>query len=450
MPSAYYPASLLGPSIEDRLRARLADPYAGGGLIYARPLTMRERLGNLLGLGDTRDDVRNAEMAGRVLDLLPFSGGALAMGDAADAAQAGDMLGASLLGGSSALGAMPLIGGMARRAVGAGRRLLLDAPYSNYKIDPDLPGLLASQSAVRSTPNYVSEKIISPEDLSSSGYLLNLVGDRTGVGEITRLAGKDLSAPIVLDGGMGYMRGIGTGAWASDKNVIRSLANKVRSAEGAPVYGTYMAMSGTGSDFSNMTRAVAMRDFDPKQILKKDVKDFDRRFKAAKAYDSSLTQDFPGIASEKLDDWLDKSGTRRAAFFDFMDKAEWRDKGFPNVTNARFVIQDAKLRDIPSGVEQFGGQSLALLAPEATTRPTASLLMPHGTYSVDLAGDYLGGFSAGVPRSILFPEWYAARRSEGKAASGDNRAFQMSNVLQPTDQKWLDGVMKYLEANQPR
>ena len=193
-----------------------------------------------------------------------------------------------------------------------------------------------------------------------------------------------------------------------------------------------------------------MRDFDPSDLLKKDIKDFDKRFKAAKAYEPRLRADFPGISSPKLDEWLDKSGTRRAAFFDFMDKAEWRNKGFPNVTEARFAIQDPKLRDLPAGVEQYGGQSIARLDEEGTTRPTSGLLMPHGTYGTDLAGDYVGGFSTAVPRSILFPEFYSQRRAMGVAPAGDNRAFQMKTVLQPTNQEWLDGVMSYLNANQGR
>ena len=107
---------------------------------------------------------------------------------------------------------------------------MYDAPYSNYKIDPSLPELLKKGTTVKETPDYVPTKIISPEDLASEGYLLNLVGDRTGVGKITRLLGEDLNVPILLDGGMGYMRGKGTGAWASDPNVIRSLSKKVQSA----------------------------------------------------------------------------------------------------------------------------------------------------------------------------------------------------------------------------
>ena len=326
------------------------------------------------------------------------------------------------------------------------RKLLYDAPYSNYKIDPGLPELLKRGTTVKQTSDYVPTRTISPEDLASDGYLLNLVGDRTDVGNITRLLGEDLDVPISLQGGMGYMRGKGTGAWASDPNVIRSLSKKVQSAEGQPVYGTYNAMSGTSSDFANMTRDVALRNFDPKDLRKKDVKDFNQRFRKQKESEA-LTKDFPGLDSPELNAWLDKSGTRRAALFKFMDKAEWRDKGFPNITQARYAIQDPLLRDLPAGVEQYAGQSIARMDAAGTQRPTSELSMPHGTYSVDLAGDYLGGLERAVPRSVLFPEWYNLRRQSNSPMASDNRAFQMTPVLQPTNDEWLSGVMRYLESN---
>lgn len=421
--------------------------------IYSREPGYREQIEMALEglLGGGRQGARRARNVTSLLDYVPFVGGGLGASDARDAFNQGNYLEGGLLTGATVLGGVPVVGpALAKGAKAGGRRLLYDAPYSNYKIDPDLPSLLADQITVRPTSAYVPEKVISPEDLPSDAYLLNLVGDRTNVGELTRIGGRDLDQPIPLDGGMGYMRGQDTGAWASDERVISALAKKTRSAEGKPVFGTYMAMSGTGSDFANMTREVAMRDFDPSDLLKKDIKDFDKRFKAAKAYEPRLRADFPGISSPKLDEWLDKSGTRRAAFFDFMDKAEWRNKGFPNVTEARFAIQDPKLRDLPAGVEQYGGQSIARIDEAGMTRPTSGLLMPHGTYGTDLAGDYVGGFSTAVPRSILFPEFYSQRRAMGVAPAGDNRAFQMKTVLQPTNQEWLDGVMSYLNANQGR
>jgi hypothetical protein len=216
----------------------------------------------------------------------------------------------------SALEVMPgmdpsnLAGGMVGITKGVGRRLLYDAPYSNYKIDPDLAQSLEKGTIVKDTGKYVPEKHISPEDLARDGYLLNFVGDRTNVGQLASIGGRELSTPITLDGGRGYMRGNDTGVWASDAPVINALSRRARAADGRPVYGSYMAMSGTGSDFANMTREAVLKDFDTGQIFKKDIKEFNKRFKSAKAYDQRLLDDFPGFDSPELDAWLDKSGTR--------------------------------------------------------------------------------------------------------------------------------------------
>jgi hypothetical protein len=183
------------------------------------------------------------------------------------------------------LGALGLIPGAGDAAKAGIRKTMYDAPYSRNKIHPDRHEELNKLVNVQDNGKYVPHKTFNPEDISSDGFLLNLVGDRTAVGDLTRYAGKDISGnPITLDGGMGYMRGKGTGAWASDESVIKKLSKTIRGADGAPVYGTYMPMAGTGSDFANMTRKAAMRDFDPKSLRVKDRAEFKREFKAFKDY----------------------------------------------------------------------------------------------------------------------------------------------------------------------
>lgn len=91
-------------------------------------------------------------------------------------------------------------------------------------------------------------------------------------------------------------------------------------------------------------------------------------------------------------------------------------QGFPNVTEARFVIQDPTLRDLPAGNEVFGGQSIARIDEAGTMRPTSGLLMPHGTYDTDLAGDYLGGFEMGITAQRSVPRVYFSKTSSRNCA----------------------------------
>jgi hypothetical protein len=75
--------------------------------------------------------------------------------------------------------------------------------------------------------------------------------------------------------------------------------------------------------------------------------------------------------------------------------------------------------------------------------------MPHSTYQVDIAGQYMGGLHEPLPRSLMFPDWYTARREAGLPVSADNYSFMKNSLRQPTNQKWLDDIMFYLEGGEP-
>jgi len=338
------------------------------------------------------------------------------------------------------------------------RELLEKRPYSKYGLKEEDLTRYRTGTIVEDSENYGPARMFSPEDWDPNGSLMNLVGDRTNVGRLTTVGGERLDSPIILDGGQGYMRGLDTGAWASDRPIIDKLAKVVRGKDGRPVYGLYMPMAGQSSDFARMTKDVAMRNFDPRALRKKDIETFNNGFRNAKAYfkedktgvKRSTVADFPGIESPFLNQWLDEVGTRRAAFFDYMGAKQWASKGFPDVTAARYAIQDPRLRDVEAGTGQYGGQSMALMDPAGTSRPVSELPMQHNTYSTDLGGNYIGGLEIPVPRELLFPDWYAQRRLEGKALSGDNRAFQMKQASQPITNKLVDDVMKWMEANRLR
>ena len=184
--------------------------------IYSREPSLRGRAEIALTglLGDSRQASRRAKKITSLLDFIPFLGGGLTATDAEDAFSRGNNLEGGLLSAAALAGAIPIAGPALQKGIKAGgRRLLYDAPYSNYKIDPDLPAQIAAGATIRNTSRYSPEKTISPEELPRDGYLLNLVGDRSNVGEVTRIGGEKLDVPILLDGGMGYMRGKDTGAF---------------------------------------------------------------------------------------------------------------------------------------------------------------------------------------------------------------------------------------------
>jgi hypothetical protein len=198
-------------------------------------------------------------------------------------------------------------------------------------------------------------------------------------------------------------------------------------------------MSGEATDFATMTLKVAFNNFNLKSLTKKDIKDFNKTLK-------NTTKDFPGLDNPKFDDWANKTGVNRYDLMKELAKSKWRDKGFPDVAAARHAVQDPDLRMLPAGNEALGGQSIARINPEGVMTPVSELPMPHTTYQMDLAGDYLGGLKNPVPRSHLFPDWFGARRAMDAPISADNKSFMSNVLLQPTNQKWVDTVSKILEG----
>jgi hypothetical protein len=54
----------------------------------------------------------------------------------------------------------------------------------------------------------------------------------------------------------------------------------------------------------------------------------------------------------------------------------------------------------------------------------------HKTYRQGISGEDLGALEMPVPRSLIFPEFFARRRAEGKKMPSDRRSAEISNVLQ--------------------
>ena len=316
----------------------------------------------------------------------------------------------------------------------------MDVPYTKLKLSKDQIDAFDKGRLYTPSDQYVTKRTIEPSDLQG-GYLTNLYGDRSDIGMLHGVSGRKFDTPVVLDGGHGYMRGEGQGAWASHPTVVKKISNKVRSVadEGKPIFGGYVPMSGEATDFAVKTLSTAFNGFDPKALPKKDIKLFNETMK-------KIDKTFPSIGSEEFYQWASKSGANRYNLMKVLAKSKWREKGFPDIAEARHAIQDPNLRLLPDGNEAMGGQSFSLLDPRGVQTPVQNLKMPHTTYQMDLAGKYMGGLQNPVPRSIMFPDWFDTRRQMSSPISSDNKSFLSNNLLQPTDQKWVDTISKFLEG----
>jgi|DEB0MinimDraft_6_1074348.scaffolds.fasta_scaffold24626_2 hypothetical protein len=285
---------------------------------------------------------------------------------------------------------------------------------------------------------------VSPESLQGS-VLQPLLGDRSAAGEyLTAINDTPLANPVLLEGGPDFMRGLAAQAdnaiWASNPGVPTRLQNNINSA--AREFDTdninlvYTANGARNADFATMTTDAILEQLPSSPILRKTVKQFDLDMK-------KLVPNWPGLESNNLRDFLFRPGMgdQRKAFVELIAKRKYQELGLPDIGSTRFAITNPGLLGEPTGVS---GYAIGRGIPDADVLSSPSV--PHTTYAHQMQGDYLGGLDVGIPRDVMFPDFYAQRRNLGADPARDDRAFMLRNVSQVADQEWLDGVMQYINS----
>jgi len=302
------------------------------------------------------------------------------------------------------------------------------------KLDKPVTEMTATRTPVRDLP---PRAFISPEDLQGS-RIIPAVGDRTAAGSLlSQVDDTPLASPVLLEGGPDFMRThlADKAAWASDKGVITRLSRQVQDAAkgGDDVFMMYSPMGHTAGDYSTMMTDSLLGQIPNTKLTKKSVREFNNEIRAVKP-------DFLGIDHPEVHQQLLTDGPLRLALVDRMGLAKYQEMGFPNVASTRAAILEPGLMDVPLNASGF---SIARMDP--TGRVMSAPPNPHTTYNTQLGGEYVGGLDAPVPREIMFRDFFDQRRAQNAPVSGDNRAFMLSNITQNADQRWLDGVMNYME-----
>ena len=287
----------------------------------------------------------------------------------------------------------------------------------------------------------VARREISPEDLYG-GYIVPALGDRTAAGSLlTHIGDTKLANPVQLEGGADFMRTHAPygAAWAADKGAASSISKQIRGAaeSGRDVYMPYVAMAHTPSgDFSTMMANSLLGQIGNSKITKKAVNEFDRNIKAVRP-------EFKGLLHPETRDMLNDNGALRHAFVSEMGLKPHSNAGFPDLATTRAAIFEPGLLDSPL---HSSGFTIAKMNPAGSiiTDPASPA---HTTYNTQLAGNYVGGFAAQPPRSVMFPSFYNERRAAGKPESSDFRSFQLNHPGQVANQEWLDSVMGWMEKN---
>lgn len=312
--------------------------------------------------------------------------------------------------------------------IGAGKKLPI--PIGDMKVEREV---------VKDLP---PKKMITPEQLQG-GAIIPLPGDRSIAGQnLLGIDGVRFNNPVYLEGGHDFMRthqGTG-GVWASEQGAAQAIQNQVNKAaeHGGPVHGVFAAMGPESMNYNVMMSDALLEQIQAGKFTKKSIAEFDKEVR-------SIRPEWKGLMSPEARGQLESNGALRHVFVDRMDLKKFQDAGFPNIAYTRYAITDPALLNEPM---YASGLAIGKMSPfeELMLNPAN----PHKTYNAQLRGNYAGGFESSVPKEVLFPDWYKARRDAGIPVGGDVRSFQLSKPTQKTNQEWLDGVMRHLEAQASR
>ena len=306
----------------------------------------------------------------------------------------------------------------------------------------------------------------SPEELYGSVLIPN-VGDTTATGRIvTRYGGFEPEIPIESHGGPDFSRqmkerGLPYG-WASNRDAAakkQTQFNEVaRTTEREPVAVT-TAMGYDANFFAAPYADAFIQKARQLKIPAKDAKVFDEMVRSGVGninkktgkmqYSISPFPDWVGINHPEARDQLlglngyPNIGARRVTVMTAAAKQKkFREMGFP-------VVEDIHRAMQMEGAEglQRGDAGFTLYKPEvgAEVEPIDF----HQSYDTGILGQYFGQIEGvSVPPEIMFPDIMADYAARGKSRADAIGGFMMNTGLhQVADQKWLDTMSRYLEAN---
>lgn len=286
--------------------------------------------------------------------------------------------------------------------------------------------------------------------------LMPFFTDRSAIGgQVKSIDGVELTSPVYLEGGSGFMRGEAAqkqdALWASKQGIVSKMARKAQrdsdEAGGADVVGVNVVMGVDAIDHSTMPTRIVSRMLPNMDISKKAKASFDEAMK-------KVDEDFPGVDAPNLEEYLDAaSGDLRKQFIRLMDKSDAKKAGFPNIGAVRRAVTDPELYDTPTFSE---GVSFGLL--DVNKPLIDDVLVPHSTYSGQMKagaipnqrGGYMGSLLEGglSPQGTFFPQSYnilsAQRDKAGNLLTPQNIKYSQERQLptQMVDQQMLDALME--------
>jgi len=324
------------------------------------------------------------------------------------------------------------------------------------------PEFLMREMGFMNNPTVTSQipqpprNIIMPEDLEGM-VMKSHLGDRTVTDKtIESIGGVDLPEPVQSRGGVGYGSSPLTppaNYWGSNLTASTSLQNAAEGLEemfDMPVAGVYAAM-GRDANFFNQAFADALHQQVEARDLPQDAIDhFDNAMRTLHGRKDWVGLRHPDARKQLLgtDGYPQKgAGNLRSAYVIQMDKAGYKNQGFPLLQPLMNELIEPDLANVNVG---DSGYIMGQIGKDFGLSPNAN----HPSYDTGIMGRVIGGFPVSVPSRVMYPDAYKIL-DQAKTKAGENyTAAQMINALavrhdmyQIATPQWVDSVSEWIRKN---
>jgi hypothetical protein len=308
----------------------------------------------------------------------------------------------------------------------------------------------------------IPEMEIDPQNLIGK-RLVPVFGDLSGVGgDVSQVAGVPLSKPVTQQGGRRYasidpnvQQGI---AYASEPSAALNKIANFNKFPDEDVLGVFFGGGPESVNFSHHMAQSFVRQLDALKPSKDSLKQFNKAIEnsfvevadpaSGKKVRKYPFKNFAGIDSPNIEELMTVKGTGdftpgqlRIAISDAVNKAKFRDMGFPVYGDTQKVMTEQGLTPGSAGQLIF--------------RPTQgqSIVQPdyiHSSYSAGMPGQIMGGINVvnkpqtGVPAEKLFPKLFAEQRARGARDDQILAKMRMSHQGEKFTEADFDALIGFL------
>jgi hypothetical protein len=338
---------------------------------------------------------------------------------------------------------------------------MLDTEFGRFKVP-----MLGVPIEEMGAKHMIDKKLITPPVVNflklfkDKAKLVNLPGDRSlGFGSLLEVNEIPLSKATKQQGGFEFMLSpdnVKTNKiWASNPKVLEIIRKYAEQASGqvknpktgeilepgVDIYGVFQPMGGSSVDYSTQVSDTILALMEGFKVSKNSRKILDEEM-------SKLIPNWPGIDSKNIRTYLNKKATfdqsgklisagggeARKTLAQTLDKAKYRDLGFPDVPSIRAATSHVDFFGTGSGDQT--GKVMARI--DVNRKPENITDKTHETYESALFGDRVSQFQKPIKASDVYIDAMKIRRNEGFPIGGDRRFMETKRMVQPVNQEFID------------